>query len=224
MRNSLDGVADRDFAVEFTSAAALAMVHLSRLSEELVVWSSQEFAFLELGDAFATGSSIMPQKKNPDIPELIRGKSGRVFGNLVSLLTTLKSLPLAYNKDLQEDKEALFDAADTLADCIDAMARVLPACTFDHGRMRDACDAGFVTATDVADYLAQKGVPFRGSSYRRSTRRLVYCSTANPTLSQPCRISNLHRILMTYGQRSRLKWCPSEVKFRGTSPARVEPL
>ena len=161
MRNSLDGVADRDFAVEFTSAAALAMVHLSRLSEELVVWSSQEFAFLELGDAFATGSSIMPQKKNPDIPELIRGKSGRVFGNLVSLLTTLKSLPLAYNKDLQEDKEALFDAADTLADCIDAMARVLPACTFDHGRMRDACDAGFVTATDVADYLAQKGVPFR---------------------------------------------------------------
>ncbi len=161
MRNSLDGVADRDFAVEYTAAASLAMVHLSRLSEELVVWSSQEFAFIEIGDAFATGSSIMPQKKNPDIPELVRGKSGRVFGDLISLLTTLKSLPLAYNKDLQEDKEALFDAADTLRDCVDAIARVLPACRVNVETMRAACDSGFVTATDVADYLANKGVPFR---------------------------------------------------------------
>lgn len=161
MRNSLDGVADRDFAVEYTAAASLAMVHLSRLSEELVVWSSQEFAFIEIGDAFATGSSIMPQKKNPDIPELVRGKSGRVFGDLISLLTTLKSLPLAYNKDLQEDKEALFDAADTLRDCVDAIARLLPACRVNADTMRSACDSGFVTATDVADYLAAKGVPFR---------------------------------------------------------------
>ncbi|MEE2787961.1 MAG: argininosuccinate lyase [Myxococcota bacterium] len=165
MRNSLDGVADRDFAIEFVAAASLAMVHLSRLSEELVVWSSQEFRFMELGDAFATGSSIMPQKKNPDIPELIRGKGGRVIGDLMALLTTLKSLPLAYNKDLQEDKEALFDAADTLSDCVDAMTRILPACRFDHTRMRDACDDGFVTATDVADYLAARGVPFRDAHH-----------------------------------------------------------
>ncbi len=165
MANSLDAVADRDFAVEFTSAAALAMVHLSRLSEELVVWSSQEFAFVELGDAFATGSSIMPQKKNPDIPELVRGKTGRVFGDLVALLTQLKGLPLAYNKDLQEDKEALFDAVDTLSDCVAAMARLLPACRFHAERMRAACDAGFVTATDVADYLAGRDVPFRDAHH-----------------------------------------------------------
>jgi argininosuccinate lyase len=161
MVNSLDGVADRDFAVEFTASASLMMIHLSRLSEELVLWSSQEFAFVEIGDAFATGSSIMPQKKNPDIPELVRGKSGRVIGDLMSLLTTLKSLPLAYNKDLQEDKEALFDAADTIMDCVQVTARLLPAIGIKHEKMRNACDAGFVTATDVADYLAQKGTPFR---------------------------------------------------------------
>ena len=161
MINSLDAVSDRDFVVEFISAASLAMVHLSRLSEELVMWSSQEFRFVELGDAFATGSSIMPQKKNPDIPELVRGKSGRVFGHLIGVLSTLKGLPLAYNKDLQEDKEALFDSADTLSDCLEAMARLLPACTVNHRAMRKACEQGFVTATDVADYLAQKGAPFR---------------------------------------------------------------
>ncbi|MEE2643711.1 MAG: argininosuccinate lyase [Myxococcota bacterium] len=165
MRNSLDAVASRDFAVEFTSAAAIAMVHLSRLCEELILWSSQEFAFIELGDAFATGSSIMPQKKNPDIPELVRGKSGRVIGDLVSLLTTLKGLPLAYNKDLQEDKEALFDAVDTLADCVQVMSKLLPACQVNREAMRRACDAGFVTATDVADYLANKGVPFRAAHH-----------------------------------------------------------
>ncbi len=165
MANSLDAVADRDFAVEFTAGAALAMVHLSRLAEELVVWSSQEFGFIELGDAFATGSSIMPQKKNPDIPELVRGKTGRVFGDLVALLTVLKGLPLAYNKDLQEDKEALFDAADTLRDSLEAMARLLPATTVRADRMRAACEAGFVTATDVADYLAARGVPFRDAHH-----------------------------------------------------------
>jgi len=161
MRNSLDGVADRDFAVEYMAAAALCMIHLSRLSEELVIWSSQEFGFVELGDAFATGSSIMPQKKNPDIPELIRGKSGRVLGDLVSILVTLKSLPLAYNKDMQEDKEALFDAADTLSDCVEAMKRLLPGVQVHTEAMRLACDTGYVTATDIADYLATKGVPFR---------------------------------------------------------------
>ena len=181
MRNSLDGVADRDFAVEFVAAASLAMVHLSRLSEELVVWSSQEFRFMELGDAFATGSSIMPQKKNPDIPELIRGKSGRVIGDLMALLTTLKSLPLAYNKDLQEDKEALFDAADTLSDCVEAMTRILPACRFDHARMREACDDGFVTATDVADYLAERGLPFR-EAHHVVGRLVGWCIAEKRTL------------------------------------------
>ncbi len=182
MRNSLDGVADRDFAVEFAAAASLAMVHLSRLAEELVVWSSQEFAFVELGDAFATGSSIMPQKKNPDIPELVRGKTGRVFGDLVALLTVLKGLPLAYNKDLQEDKEALFDAADTLRDCLTAMARLLPACTFDAERMRSACDAGFVTATDVADYLAKRGLPFR-EAHHVVGRLVGWCIAEGRTLT-----------------------------------------
>ena len=181
MANSLDAVADRDFAVEFTAAAALAMVHLSRLAEELVVWSSQEFRFVELGDAFATGSSIMPQKKNPDIPELVRGKTGRVFGDLTALLTVLKGLPLAYNKDLQEDKEALFDAADTLRDCAEAMARLIPACRIDAERMRAACDAGFVTATDVADYLAAKDVPFR-EAHHVVGRLVGWCIAESRTL------------------------------------------
>jgi len=159
--NSLDAVSDRDFAVEFTSAAALCMVHLSRWSEELVLWSSQEFGFVELPDAFSTGSSIMPQKKNPDIPELVRGKVGRVVGDLVSLLTLMKGLPLAYNKDMQEDKEALFDAADTLLDCVTVTAALTPKLGVNSARMREACDRGFVTATDVADYLAARGLPFR---------------------------------------------------------------
>ena len=181
MVNSLDAVADRDFAVEFTAGAALAMVHLSRLAEELVVWSSQEFGFIELGDAFATGSSIMPQKKNPDIPELVRGKTGRVFGDLVALLTVLKGLPLAYNKDLQEDKEALFDAADTLRDCADATARLLPSMTVRADRMRAACDAGFVTATDVADYLAGKDIPFR-EAHHVVGKLVAWCIAQDRTL------------------------------------------
>jgi argininosuccinate lyase len=163
--NSLDAVSDRDFAIEFTSAAALCMIHLSRWSEELVLWSSQEFAFIELPDAFSTGSSIMPQKKNPDIPELVRGKVGRVVGDLVSLLTLMKGLPLAYNKDMQEDKEALFDAADTLLDCVTVTAALTPRLTVHAGRMREACDRGFVTATDVADYLAARGLPFRDAHH-----------------------------------------------------------
>ncbi len=185
MANSLDAVADRDFAVELVAGAALMMTHLSRFAEELVLWSSQEFAFVELSDAFATGSSIMPQKKNPDIPELVRGKTGRVFGDLVALLTVLKGLPLAYNKDLQEDKEALFDAADTLGDCVEAMTRLLPGLKVRRDRMRAACDAGFVTATDVADYLARRGLPFRDAHH--VVGRLVGWCIANertlPSLS-----------------------------------------
>ena len=160
-RNSLDSVSDRDFAVEFCSFAALVMMHLSRLAEELVLWSSADFAFIDLSDGFCTGSSIMPQKKNPDVPELVRGKTGRVYGNLVSLLTLMKSLPLAYNKDMQEDKEPLFDTIDTVRGCLKVFAEMIAQMTVNAGRMREAAARGFSTATDVADYLVRKGLPFR---------------------------------------------------------------
>ena len=159
--NSLDGVSDRDFAIEFCAAAALAMMHLSRFSEELVLWTSAQFNFIELPDRFCTGSSIMPQKKNPDVPELVRGKSGRVYGHLMGLLTLMKSQPLAYNKDNQEDKEPLFDAADTLRDCLRAFADMIPAIQPRVEVMREAALRGFSTATDQADYLVRKGLPFR---------------------------------------------------------------
>ncbi|MEH6491634.1 argininosuccinate lyase [Halopseudomonas sp.] len=159
--NSLDGVSDRDFAIEFCAAAALAMMHLSRFSEELVLWTSAQFNFIELPDRFCTGSSIMPQKKNPDVPELVRGKSGRVYGHLMGLLTLMKSQPLAYNKDNQEDKEPLFDAVDTLRDCLRAFADMIPAIQPREEMMREAALRGFSTATDLADYLVRKGLPFR---------------------------------------------------------------
>ena len=159
--NSMDAVSDRDFALEFLFNASVLMMHLSRLSEELIIWSSQEFGFITISDAFCTGSSIMPQKKNPDVPELIRGKTGRVYGHLISLLTTMKGLPLAYNKDTQEDKEALFDATDTVEICLGVMSRLLEAITFNGGRLREAAKKGFLVATDLADYLTSKGMPFR---------------------------------------------------------------
>ncbi|MFP4297079.1 MAG: argininosuccinate lyase [Spirulinaceae cyanobacterium] len=161
-RNSLDGVSDRDFAIEFLAAASIIMVHLTRLSEELILWSSEEFRFITLKDSCATGSSIMPQKKNPDVPELIRGKSGRVFGHLQGLLTIMKGLPLAYNKDLQEDKEGLFDTVKTLQGCLEAMTILLSeGIEFQQTRLAAAVAEDFSNATDVADYLAAKGVPFR---------------------------------------------------------------
>lgn len=159
--NSLDGVSDRDFAIEFCSAASLAMMHLSRFSEELVLWTSAQFRFIDLPDRFCTGSSIMPQKKNPDVPELVRGKTGRVFGALMGLLTLMKGQPLAYNKDNQEDKEPLFDAADTLRDSLRAFADMVPAIKPKKDFMREAALRGFSTATDLADYLVGKGLPFR---------------------------------------------------------------
>jgi argininosuccinate lyase len=159
--NSLDAVSDRDFALEFCAAASLAMVHLSRWSEELVLWSSEPFGFVDLPDRFCTGSSIMPQKKNPDVPELVRGKSGRVFGHLMGLLTLMKGQPLAYNKDNQEDKEPLFDSIDTLKDCLTAMLGMLPHVIVRADRMRDAATRGFATATDLADYLVRHDVAFR---------------------------------------------------------------
>ncbi|MTI15294.1 argininosuccinate lyase [Sansalvadorimonas verongulae] len=159
--NSLDSVSDRDFAIEFCSASALVLTHLSRMSEELVLWTSQQFDFIEMPDRFCTGSSIMPQKKNPDIPELVRGKTGRVNGHLMSLLTLMKGQPLAYNKDNQEDKEPLFDAADTVKDCLRAFADMVPHIKSKPENMRAATRKGFATATDLADYLVKKGVPFR---------------------------------------------------------------
>jgi len=159
--NSLDAVSDRDFVVDFHSAAALAMVHLSRLAEEIILWSTAEFGFARLDDAFSTGSSIMPQKKNPDVAELSRGKSARVIGNLVQALTLLKGQPLAYNKDNQEDKESLFDSVDTVLITLRVVAAMLPTMTFDGARGAEAAVANFALATDVADYLAKKGVPFR---------------------------------------------------------------
>ncbi|MEA3410742.1 MAG: argininosuccinate lyase [Pseudomonadota bacterium] len=160
-RNSLDAVSDRDFAIEFCAAAAILMTHLSRFSEELVLWMSAQFDFVELPDRFCTGSSIMPQKKNPDVPELVRGKTGRVNGNLVTLLTLMKGQPLAYNKDNQEDKEPLFDTVDTVWDCLRAYADMMPALRVNTDRMRDAALQGYSTATDLADYLVRKGVAFR---------------------------------------------------------------
>ncbi|MBE0575818.1 MAG: argininosuccinate lyase [Desulfuromonadales bacterium] len=162
-RNSLDSVSDRDFALEFCSFASIMMMHLSRLSEELILWSSADFAFIELSDGFCTGSSIMPQKKNPDVPELVRGKTGRVYGNLVSLLTLMKSLPLAYNKDMQEDKEPLFDTIDTVRGSLKVFAEMIAKMAVNPERMRIAAARGFSTATDVADYLVRKGLPFRNA-------------------------------------------------------------
>jgi argininosuccinate lyase len=173
-RNSLDAVSDRDFAIEFAAAASILMMHLSRMSEELIIWSSAQFGFITLSDSFCTGSSIMPQKKNPDVPELIRGKSGRVFGHLFSLLTLMKSQPLAYNKDNQEDKEPLFDTVDNLKGSLKVFADMMPAISCNAGRMRAAALQGFATATDLADYLVRKGIPFR-DAHEVVGQSVAYC-------------------------------------------------
>jgi argininosuccinate lyase len=175
-RNSLDAVGSRDAALEFLSAAAIAMVHLSRLAEELVLWSSTEFGFVELADAFATGSSLMPQKKNPDVPELVRAKSGRAIGNLVALLTVMKGLPLAYNRDLQEDKEPLFDSAATLRDSLEVMAGAIASLRVDADRMGRAAEDPMLLATDLAELLVQQGVPFR-DAHEAVGRVVAHCVT-----------------------------------------------
>ncbi len=181
--NSLDAVSDRDFVVEFLAAAALVMVHLSRFGEEIVLWSSAEFGFLELDDAYSTGSSMMPQKKNPDVAELIRGKAGRVFGDLFTLLTVLKGLPLAYNKDLQEDKEALFDAVDTVKKCLLIFKPLLATLQVNTAKMARAARESFTNATDLADYLTGKGVPFR-DAHRVVGEIVYYCLQENKTLEE----------------------------------------
>ena len=162
-KNSIDTVSDRDFIIEFISASSTLMMHLSRISEEFVLWSTKEFDFVDMGDEFTTGSSIMPQKRNPDMAELIRGKTGRVYGNLVTILTIMKGLPFSYNRDMQEDKEPMFDTVDTVKSCLEVLSEMLQVIVFKHENMKRALDEGFITATDVADYLSRKGMPFRQS-------------------------------------------------------------
>ena len=181
--NSLDGVSDRDFCAEFLSTLAILMMHLSRLSEELILWTSWEFGFVELSDAYTTGSSIMPQKKNSDMAELIRGKTGRVYGDLVGLLTMLKGLPMAYNKDMQEDKEGVFDACDTVSMCLPVMTGMIETMTAKPEAMKKAAQRGFINATDLADYLVRKGLPFR-SAYKISGAIVGDCVKSGAVLEE----------------------------------------
>lgn len=182
-QNSLDGVSDRDFCIELCSVLSILMMHLSRLSEEIVMWCSWEFKFIELDDAYSTGSSIMPQKKNPDITELIRGKTGRVYGDLNTLLVMMKGIPLAYNKDMQEDKEAIFDAIDTAKLCIETVTPMLATMRVNKENMRNAAARGFINATDCADYLVKKGMPFR-DAYKITGTLVALCIEKNLTLEQ----------------------------------------
>jgi argininosuccinate lyase len=180
--NSMDAVSDRDYIIEFISSAAMVMMHLSRLSEELILWSSEPFSFVEIGDDYSTGSSIMPQKRNPDVPELVRGKTGRIYGHLMGVLTILKGLPLAYNRDLQEDKEPLFDTVDTLKDSLSVFTGMLSSVTFHGERMKEAAGKGFSTATDLADYLVRTGLPFR-KAHEVTGRIVWHCAEAGLDLA-----------------------------------------
>ncbi len=179
--NSIDAVSDRDFAIEFLSCSSITMMHLSRLAEELILWSTEEFRFIEISDEFTTGSSIMPQKKNPDVAELIRGKTGRVYGNLISLLTIMKGLPLSYNRDLQEDKLPVFDTVDTLKACLEIMTEMLPGIKFRTERMRTSAGEAYSTATDIAEYLVKKDVPFR-EAHEITGKIVLYCIEKDITL------------------------------------------
>ncbi|NLP46202.1 MAG: argininosuccinate lyase [Epulopiscium sp.] len=181
--NSIDGVSDRDFCIELLSTLSILMMHLSRFSEEIILWVSHEFRFMELDDAFSTGSSIMPQKKNPDIAELVRGKTGRVYGNLMGLLTVMKGLPLAYNKDMQEDKELIFDSIDTVKMCLPIFTQMLQTSTFSKEKMYQAASGGFTNATDAADYLVKKGIPFR-TAHEVIGKLVLYCIQQDKTLEQ----------------------------------------
>jgi argininosuccinate lyase len=222
--NSLDAVSDRDFAIEFISCASVLMMHLTRVAEELVLWTSSQFRFIELPDKFCTGSSIMPQKKNPDVPELVRGKAGRVFGHLVSMLTLMKSQPLAYNKDNQEDKEPVFDTLDTVKACLRAFADMMPHVRANREEMYQAASRGFATATDLADYLVRKGVPFRdaheivGKAVRlglETQRDLAQLSLAELQELSPQIEEDVYDVLTLEGSVS------ARAHFGGTAPARV---
>jgi len=182
--NALDSVSDRDYLIEFQSAASILMMHFSRFCEELIIWNTSEFGFVEMDDAYSTGSSIMPQKKNPDVAELIRGKTGRVYGNLMGILTVMKSLPLAYNKDMQEDKEGMFDTVETIKSVIPIFNEMLASINFNKEKMLQATKMGFLNATDIADYLVKKGLPFR-SAHEIVGRMVLFCTEKN------CKIEDL---------------------------------
>jgi argininosuccinate lyase len=182
-RNSIDAVSDRDFAIEFISCCTFAMMHLSRFCEELIIWSTGEFGYIEMDDAYSTGSSIMPQKKNPDIAELIRGKTGRVYGDLICMLTIMKGLPLAYNKDMQEDKEAVFDAGDTLKSCVSVLIPMLDTMSVNKDKIKSNLKGGFLNATDLADYLVQKGLPFR-TAHEITGRIVCFCIAQDRELEE----------------------------------------
>jgi argininosuccinate lyase len=222
--NSMDAVSDRDFAVEFLAAAAITGMHLSRLAEDLVLWSSQEFGFIELPDAFATGSSMMPQKKNPDVAELIRGKTGRLYGNLLALLSVLKGLPLTYNRDLQEDKEPVFDSVDTLTATLSLLIAFLPRLHIKRARMRAAAAAGYTLATELADYLTSKGMPFR-DAHGTVGAIVRYCLGEDLGLEQ-LTVAQLRRFSPLFA-RDVTKWLTPEAAVRrrravgGTAPGNV---
>ncbi|MEW5744802.1 MAG: argininosuccinate lyase [Nitrospirota bacterium] len=222
--NSMDSVADRDFALEFLSASALIMMHVSRLAEELILWSSEEFSFITLPDAYTTGSSIMPQKKNPDVAELMRGKTGRVYGNLVNLLTVMKALPLTYNRDMQEDKEPVFDSVDTVTATLSLLGEMLPKAAFTAARMEAGGDAAYATATDIAEYLVRKGVPFR-TAHEITGKIVRYCIDSGKKLSElsggeyrsfsPVIGKDIYRFISTHASVN------AKQSFGGTSPRSV---
>ena len=225
VRNSLDGVSDRDFCVELMSAYSIMMMHLSRFSEEIILWSSWEFKFVELDDAYTTGSSIMPQKKNSDMAELVRGKTGRVYGNLMALLTTLKGLPLAYNKDMQEDKEAIFDSIETVEKCVRVFTPMIATMKVNKDNMYRAAQGGFINATDLADYLVKKGMPFR-SAYKIVGQIVAECIATGLVLDNlPIESYKKHSELFSddlYGEIS-LETCVSKrISKGGTSVGSVE--
>jgi argininosuccinate lyase len=219
--NSMDAVSDRDFAVEFCAAASIAMMHLSRLGEELVVWSTPEFGFIEIGDAFTTGSSIMPQKKNPDAAELIRGKTGRVYGDLTALLSMMKGLPLTYNRDLQEDKGPLFDASDTLRICLAVMARMIPAITVHERRMEEAAREGYMEATDLADALVLSGMPFR-EAHRLVGTIVLHCARHGTRLTD-LTLDELQGFSPLFDAKSLAALDPRAVVRRRNSPGGTSP-
>ena len=225
MGNSLDGVSDRDFCLEFLSDASILMTHLSRLAEELILYSSWEFSFIELSDAYTTGSSIMPQKKNSDMAELIRGKTGRVFGDMIAMFTILKGLPLAYNKDMQEDKERVFDAIDTVKACLSVLIPMLATMTVKEKNMRKAAAGGFINATDLADYLVTKGMPFR-TAYKIAGSLVGYCIAEGTTLeSLPLSLYREYSELFDEGVYDAidLDACVARrISEGGTSPASVK--
>ena len=224
-RNSMDAVSDRDFCLELMSGLSILMMHLSRFSEELILWSSWEFQFVELSDAYTTGSSIMPQKKNPDMAELVRGKTGRVYGDLMALLTTLKGLPLAYNKDMQEDKEAVFDAVDTVKMCLQVFAPMVATMKVRPENMKKAAQGGFINATDLADYLVKKGLPFRGA-YKISGQIVAHCIAQGQVLETlPLEVYRSYSDLFDedlYQDIDLTACVRKRVSEGGTSPASVE--